>query len=163
MRKLLKTKHQIFCQIDDDDFTSYDRKCKGTLLLRIKKWLNEFTMPFPFSFLNSFKWFRRLCGGTWFYLRFTTEYVTTFKCWSRWEGGFRATALKTETYSLSQFQPRYLFKWLTNKRWFREYCGGIWYYNRYWWDAGASCMFCWERKQLPSLGGSACNIKEENY
>jgi hypothetical protein len=30
-------------------------------------------------------------------------------------------------------------------KWFRKFCGGTWYRNRYIFDGGRCVIFCWER------------------
>lgn len=62
---------------------------------------------------------------------------------------------------LNAYMPPFPFKWLCKFQFFRGLLGGNWYYNRYWWDAGSSCAFWWERSDLGTVGGSACTIKSE--
>ncbi len=153
-------KGEYMCFIDDDDQFSLPNI---SLAIRFRKWLNNLEMPRPLAFFNYFKWFRKLCGGNWYYILYHTESLYTFKCWGRWEGGFRSSLLKTETYSLEKYMPSFPFNWLAKLNWFRQFCGGTWYYNRYWWDMGRECMFVWERHDTGNIGGPSCTIKKETF
>ena len=52
---------------------------------------------------------------------------------------------------------------LTKYRWFRKWRGGIWYLNRYWYDAGVICIFSWEIHHYSFRGGQIHTIQQENY
>lgn len=45
----------------------------------------------------------------------------------------------------------------------RKLLGGVWYYNRHWYDMGRSCVFWWSREFYGYQGGNLCTIKEKNY
>jgi hypothetical protein len=51
--------------------------------------------------------------------------------------------------------------WLARFEWYRRYLGGIWYHNRYWFDAGRIMIVVWERNFLGYQGGPATTIKVE--
>ncbi len=162
-RRLLNNKPQgeYICFIDDDDQFTLP---KESVAIRFRKWLNTFRMPRPLAFFNWFKWFRRLCSGTWYLNHYS--FVMPGDGFRRWEREecmrMRSYLVKKETYSLSEYEPSFPFHWLTKFEWFREYCGGTWYYNRYWWDMGRECVFLWERHYAGS-GGPKYTVKQENY
>ena len=52
---------------------------------------------------------------------------------------------------------------LAKYRWFRKWRGGIWYENRYWFDAGVTCYIIWERHHYSYGGGPLYTIRQENY
>ena len=48
-------------------------------------------------------------------------------------------------------------------KWYRKWQGGIWHYNRYWFDAGTTVIWVWERKFLGYSGGPRCTQNMEMY
>lgn len=49
------------------------------------------------------------------------------------------------------------------QKWFRQWKGGTWYYNRHWRDAGMRSWMEWSRDYHGTSGGPNCTFESENY
>lgn len=52
---------------------------------------------------------------------------------------------------------------LSRFKWYRKFKGGIWYYNRAWFDLGRGCIWWWSRRNFGYIGGPLCTLRKEEY